>query len=77
MENKELYTLTEARESFSDSIHQAVEDLETLKGLAGKSTIAYDFQWTTIVLKDLLMKTNQHIADLKQVVREEAETVAR
>ena len=67
---QELNILEAEKESFSDGIHQALEALDTLKRLAGKSVIARDFEITAYVLKDALLRTNSHISELKNVIIE-------
>jgi len=67
---QEIDILKSEKESFSDGICQALEALITLKRLAGKSTIARDFEITSYVLKDALLKTNRHIDELKGIIEE-------
>lgn len=68
--SRELEILEEERKNFSDGIHQALDALSTLKRLAGKSTIASDFQVTAHILRDALLRTNSHISELKKVIED-------
>lgn len=67
---QELNILETEKENFSDGIHQALDALDTLRRLAGKSVIARDFEITAYVLRDALLKTNGHISELKKVIED-------
>lgn len=67
---QELNILETEKENFSDGIHQALDALDTLRRLAGKSVIARDFEIIAYVLRDALLKTNGHISELKKVIED-------